>query len=139
MSDPTPNATATAAEVEGAPLSFESALAALERIVHDLEEGQIGLSEAMVRYERGVGLLAQCQEMLDKAERRIEMLTGVDGGGGPQTEPCDDSQVDAEQKQQGRRLRRTQPPGTPGSGAAQTRAARDNSAQSDVDEPPFAL
>ncbi len=87
-------------------MSFESAVAALERVVHDLEEGQIGLNEALAGYERGVALLAQCQEMLERAERRIELLTGVDGTGRPRTEPCDDSQLEGERKQEGRRLRR---------------------------------
>jgi exodeoxyribonuclease VII small subunit len=99
-----------AAAAEPAPdaveLSFEAAVAALEKVVRELEEGQIGLSDALTRYERGVKLLGQCQAILERAERRIELLTGVDGAGGPRTEPLDDTQSGTEQKQQGRRLRR---------------------------------
>ena len=38
-------------------LSFEQALAEIERLVRELEEGQTGLEESLSRYERGVGLL----------------------------------------------------------------------------------
>ncbi len=56
------------------PLSFESALKRLEEIVHLLEEGDIGLSESLERYEEGVKLLRQSYDLLQRAERRIEIL-----------------------------------------------------------------
>ena len=46
------------------PLDFEQALGRLEVIVHDLEEGESGLSESLNRYEQGVTLLRQCHELL---------------------------------------------------------------------------
>ncbi len=61
--------------------TFEQALERLETIVRDLEEGRIGLAEAMQKYEQGVALLKQCYGMLDSAEQRIELLTGVDSEG----------------------------------------------------------
>jgi len=73
------------------PPDFEAALARLEGIVHELEEGQIGLAEALARYEEGVRLLKQCYDLLQSAERRIELLTGVDALGQPVTEGFDDS------------------------------------------------
>lgn len=69
---------------------FEEALSRLEGIVHDLEEGDIGLAEALARYEDGVKLLRQCFGMLEGAERRIELLSGLSPEGEPQTEPFDD-------------------------------------------------
>ncbi len=70
--------------------SFEQAQQQLEQIVHQLEDGDIGLAEAMARYERGVGLLRQCYTLLERAERRIEQLAGIDADGNPITEPFDD-------------------------------------------------
>jgi exodeoxyribonuclease VII small subunit len=71
--------------------TFEAALKRLEEIVHLLEEGQIGLNEAMERYEEGVKLLRQSYELLQRAERRIELLSGVDAEGNPITQPFDDT------------------------------------------------
>ena len=70
-------------------LSFEEALASLEQIVHDLEDGKLGLAESLSRYEQGVSLLKQCHQLLERAERRIELLTGVDAAGNPVTEVFD--------------------------------------------------
>jgi exodeoxyribonuclease VII small subunit len=70
--------------------TFEEALENLEAIVHDLEEGQIGLADALARYEQGVKLLKQCFGLLEGAERKIELLSGFDAAGNPLTEPFDD-------------------------------------------------
>ncbi len=70
--------------------NFEEALERLEGIVHLLEEGDVGLDEALARYEEGVRLLRQSYNLLEKAERRIELLSGVDADGNPTTEPFDD-------------------------------------------------
>jgi len=68
---------------------FEEALEQLEEIVRELEEGEIGLEESLKRYEDGVKLLRQCYGILEKAERRIELVTGVGDDGQPTTEPFD--------------------------------------------------
>ena len=67
------------------PLSFEAALKRLEEIVHSLEEGDIGLQESLERYEEGVKLLRQSYELLERAERRIELFSGLDAEGNPIT------------------------------------------------------
>jgi exodeoxyribonuclease VII small subunit len=72
------------------PPTFEEALAELEQIVEQLEDGDLGLAAALDRYAQGVGLLRQCHALLAGAERRIELLTGVDAQGNPVTEPFDD-------------------------------------------------
>lgn len=78
--------------------SFEEALQRLEEIVHLLEEGDIGLSEALARYEEGVKLLRQSYELLTHAERRIELLSGVDAEGNPITQPfADEATLDVEE------------------------------------------
>src|SRR6185295_8657544 len=89
------------------PLSFEQALARLESVVHDLEEGQIGLAESLAQYEEGVKLLKQCYQLLERAERRIELLGGVGPGGAPITEPFDDRALSLEEKAQARSQRRS--------------------------------
>ena len=97
-----------------APPDFETALARMEAIVYELEEGRIGLAEAG-RYEEGVGLLRQCFGLLETAERRIELLTGVDAAGNPVVEPYDDT-ASADRAQQGTprsRSRSTPPPNPP--------------------------
>jgi exodeoxyribonuclease VII small subunit len=76
--------------LESAP-SFEQALGRLEEIVHLLEEGKIGLDEALQRYEEGVGLLRKAYEMLENTERRISLLSGVDSEGNPILQPVDDT------------------------------------------------
>jgi len=70
--------------------SFEEALKRLEGIVHTLEEGEIGLNEALSRYEEGVRLLRQSYDLLEHAERRIELLSGVDADGNPISQPLPD-------------------------------------------------
>ncbi len=69
---------------------FEQSLARLEEIVHLLEDGQLGLSEALVRYEEGVKLLRRAYELLEGAQRKIEVLSGVDAKGNPITRPLED-------------------------------------------------
>lgn len=71
------------------PPSFEAALEQLQAIVHDLEEGQLGLEPSLERFEEGVRLLKNCYAVLEQAEQRIEILTGVDAAGGPVVAPFD--------------------------------------------------
>ncbi len=106
--------------------SFEEALSNLETIVHELEEGQIGLADALTRYEHGVSLLKQCYGLLEGAERKIELLSGFDAAGNPVTQPYDD-EPSAERDQRGesrskrrsisteakRAVRASEPPASP--------------------------
>ncbi|QYO65800.1 exodeoxyribonuclease VII small subunit [Leptolyngbya sp. 7M] len=55
--------------------TFEQALDELESIVKRLEEGDMPLEESLELFERGVRLSRDCRDRLEKAERRIEMLT----------------------------------------------------------------
>jgi exodeoxyribonuclease VII small subunit len=54
--------------------SFEVSLAALEKIVRELERGDVPLEESLRLFEEGIGLSRECQERLNQAERRIETL-----------------------------------------------------------------
>jgi exodeoxyribonuclease VII small subunit len=87
---------------------FEDSLAELEMIVAELESGKLGLSDALSRYEHGVKHLKACQQLLQRAERRIELLSGVDADGNPITQPFDDRQSNSlEEKASARGLRRS--------------------------------
>ncbi len=55
-------------------LSFEDAVAKLTAIADDIEKGEIGLEESITKYEEGVKLLTQCQDILTSAEQRIVKL-----------------------------------------------------------------
>jgi exodeoxyribonuclease VII small subunit len=53
---------------------FESSLAALEKIVRELERGELPLEKSLDLFEQGVRLSRECQERLNEAERRVEIL-----------------------------------------------------------------
>jgi exodeoxyribonuclease VII small subunit len=113
--------------------SFEEALAELDEIVHELEEGQLGLEKSLGRYERGVKLLRQCHQLLEGAQRKIELLSGVDDQGNPITRPmADPSGASLDEKAQGRSRRRSTPPASPKEGAIDT-----SEGGISVDEPPW--
>jgi exodeoxyribonuclease VII small subunit len=54
---------------------FESAIAELEKIVKQLEEGDLPLEKSLALFERGVELSRYCHDQLGSAQRRIEILT----------------------------------------------------------------
>jgi len=55
--------------------NFETSLEELERIVRELERGDLPLEKSLELFEQGVKLSRTCQERLNEAERRIEILT----------------------------------------------------------------
>ena len=54
---------------------FESAIGELEKIVRQLEEGDLSLDTSLALFERGVELSRYCHDQLGAAQRRIELLT----------------------------------------------------------------
>ena len=56
------------------PKTFETSLEELERIVRELEQGELTLEKSLELFEQGVKLSRECQERLTQAERRIEIL-----------------------------------------------------------------
>ena len=61
-------------------MSFEDALAELERIVKALEGGQQKLEDAIGAYERGAALRAHCEAKLAEADQRVQaIVAGADG------------------------------------------------------------
>ena len=53
---------------------FEDGLADLEKLVHDLEGGDLGLDEALKRFEGGVKLAGRLQKSLEESQRKVEKL-----------------------------------------------------------------
>lgn len=62
------------------PKTFEEALQELEQILGDMEGGQVGLEESIVKYERGSFLIRHCRTVLGAAEKQIELLTKAPDG-----------------------------------------------------------
>jgi exodeoxyribonuclease VII small subunit len=60
--------------------SFEASLATLEKIVRELERGDLPLEKSLELFEQGVRLSRECQERLNQAERRIEVLLRDEAG-----------------------------------------------------------
>lgn len=65
--------------------TFEASLNELEKIVHQLEEGDLSLEDSLKLFEQGVKLSRECQQRLAQAERRIEVLL-KDADGNPSLE-----------------------------------------------------
>lgn len=57
-----------------ADLKFETALAALEQIVRDMEGGELPLEDSIAAYRRGTALLQHCQKQLADAEQQLRIL-----------------------------------------------------------------
>ncbi len=55
-------------------MKFETALAELEQIVQNMESGRLPLEESIDAYRRGSELLKYCQQKLNDAERKIQVL-----------------------------------------------------------------
>ncbi len=69
------------------PVRFETALAELEQILRDLEDGTTSLDDALARYERGVSLLKLCYGKLQDADQKIRLLAGLTEDGKPDLKP----------------------------------------------------
>ena len=54
--------------------TFEQALAELEKIVADLEQGKIPLEDSIDKYEQGMKMIKHCRDVLEQAEKRIETI-----------------------------------------------------------------
>jgi len=55
-------------------IKFEEALKKLEKIVQDLEKGDLSLDEALKKYQEGIELARACSLRLENAKKRIELL-----------------------------------------------------------------
>ena len=58
----------------GEPLSFEAALAELEKLVAGMESGQFSLEQSLAAHKRGLELAQYCQGKLAQAEQQVQVL-----------------------------------------------------------------
>ncbi len=63
--------------------TFEALSQQLDEVLVLLERGDLPLEEALAAYERGVGLVRQCNDLLDRAEIRISELSASVTNAGP--------------------------------------------------------
>lgn len=80
--------------------TFEASLEALERIVKQLEGGDLPLEKSLELFEQGIRLSRECQERLSQAERKIEVLLR-DNQGRPVTAPFDKARAANENDDEG--------------------------------------
>jgi len=77
------------ANADIAAMSFEQALDALEKIVDDLERGDVPLDQSIRIYERGEALKAHCDRLLKAAEDKVEKIRLSRDAKPAGTEPLD--------------------------------------------------
>lgn len=63
-----------------AEMKFEESLKKLEKIVQDLEDGDIPLDEALEKYEEGIRLSKACAKKLEVARKKVEILLKNEDG-----------------------------------------------------------
>ena len=64
----------------GKKLTFEQPMSRLEEIVGKLEQGECGLDESLKPFEEGAKLAASCNQMLDQAEQKVDLLLNANTG-----------------------------------------------------------
>ena len=72
-----------------ANMNFEDAMAELEGIVRQLEEGKARLEDSIALYERGVALRKHCEGKLRDARMRVEKISLGENGAPIGTQPLD--------------------------------------------------
>jgi exodeoxyribonuclease VII small subunit len=75
-----------------AEIKFEDALKKLEKIVEDLEKGELSLDEALKKYQEGLELSRVCSQRLDNAKKKIDVLA-KNKKGEFELKPLDESDV----------------------------------------------
>ena len=61
-------------------MKFEEVLKKLEKIVVDLEKGDLSLDDALARYEEGIKLSRVCEKKLEAAKKKVEILVNSEDG-----------------------------------------------------------
>lgn len=58
---------------------FEKSLEELNRIVAEMEQGELSLEKSLQHFEQGIALIRQCQKALQDAEQKVQILTQENG------------------------------------------------------------
>ncbi len=67
------------AEMAAKKLNFEKALAELEKLVEEMEQGEMPLEDMLKRFEKGIALTTECQQALQNAELKVKELIEKNG------------------------------------------------------------
>ena len=85
-------------------LKFEKAIEKLEKIVEELENGNLSLDDALNKYEEGIKLSKFCSKKLDEADKRVEILMKTSNGHF-ETEPFSITDEETAQKKERKKSR----------------------------------
>lgn len=80
-----------------AEIKFEDALKKLEKIVEDLEGGNLSLDDSLAKYEEGIKLSKECSKKLEVARKKVEILLKSEDGSASLA-PFDEDAADEEPK-----------------------------------------
>lgn len=81
-------------------MKFEEALKKLEKIVENLEDGNLSLDDALGKYEEGIRLSKMCAKKLEVAKKKVEILLKSEDGS-VEVRPFDDKAADEETRPEG--------------------------------------
>ena len=81
-----------------AEMKFEEALKKLEKIVAELEDGNLSLDESLGKYEEGIALSKMCSKKLELAKKKVELLLKNEDGSF-EVKPFDENSVGEEKDQ----------------------------------------
>jgi exodeoxyribonuclease VII small subunit len=87
-------------------IKFEEALKKLEKIVSELETGDMPLDESLSKYEEGIKLSKICSRQLEAAKSKVEML--MKSGNKFDIKSFDESQTEEKQKTKSKRSRKSE-------------------------------
>jgi exodeoxyribonuclease VII small subunit len=73
-------------------LGFDAVLARLRAVVVELESGQLSLEDSLRVYEEGVAMARRGHQLLDRAEKRVELLVSGAGESGIETSALDETE-----------------------------------------------
>ncbi len=60
--------------------SFEEQISELEKIINELENGNLNLDDSVVKFEEGMKISKECSKMLENAEKKITILLNDENG-----------------------------------------------------------
>ena len=60
--------------------SFEEQISELEKIINELENGNLNLDDSVVKFEEGIKISKECNKMLENAEKKITILLNNENG-----------------------------------------------------------
>jgi exodeoxyribonuclease VII small subunit len=89
-----------------AEMKFEEALKRLEKIVQDLEGGNLALDDSLEKYEEGIRLSKMCSKRLEVAKKKVEILLKSEDGS-VELKPFDEKMAEEEVKPAETRKKKT--------------------------------